>query len=441
MPRSLSARLVGAALVWLALLLGGGGASLSFAFRDTVEREFQYRLDALLRALVAAVEVPADGATAVTRPLGEPRFEQIYSGWYWQVKDGTRLVRSRSLWDATLPVHTDDGAVQTRHAAGPDGRPLMVVERDIAVPERPEPLHVLVAGDLAEVEREVRRFGLLLGSSLGLLGAGLLVALVIQVRFGLRPLRRLASDLDRVRDGGHERLSGDYPREVAPLVRAMNAVLDHDAEIIARARTHVGNLAHGLKTPLSVLKAELQAGAQADPAVMAEQLQQMDRLISHHLGRAAAAAPSGRVLGTRVVLAEVLAEMRPVLLRLHADKALTMELDVAGDVTMIGEREDVEELLGNLLDNACKWASARVRVAATADGAGLRLAVEDDGPGLSPDAADQVARRGARFDEQTPGWGLGLAIVADLVALHGGTLGFDRSPMGGLRVAVFLPGC
>ncbi len=441
MPRSLSARLVGAALVWLALLLGIGGAVLSFAFRDTVEREFEHRLDALLRALVAAVEPQADGTVVVTRPLGEPRFEQIYSGWYWQVKDGARLVRSRSLWDTTLPVHLSDGAVQTRRAAGPDGRALMVVERDIALPERAEPLHVVVAGDLTEVEREVHRFSLLLGTSLGLMGAGLLVALVIQVRFGLRPLRRLAADLDTVRDGGSERLTGDYPREVAPLVQALNAVLDHDAEIIARARTHVGNLAHGLKTPLSVLKAELQAGPLADPAVMGEQLSQMDRMIGHHLGRAASAGPAGRVVGARVALAPVLAEMRAVMLRLHADKALTLDLEVESAATMVGEREDIEELLGNLLDNACKWARSRVRVSASSDGGGgLRLVVEDDGPGLSPEEADQVARRGARFDERTPGWGLGLAIVADLVALHGGSLGFDRSPLGGLCVTILLPG-
>jgi signal transduction histidine kinase len=437
MTRSLSARLVGAALVWLALLLGAGGASLSYAFRDTVEREFEHRLEALQRALVAALTVDGDGGITVTRSLGEPRFEQIYSGWYWQVQEDGRLVRSRSLWDFTLPVH--DGAAGNHRVVGPDGRPLMAIERDITVPERDQPLHVTVAGDLAEVEREVHRFSLLLGVSLGLLGAGLLVALVIQVRFGLRPLRRLAADLDQVRAGGHDRLSADYPREVTPLVAAMNALLDHDADIISRARTHVGNLAHGLKTPLSVLRAELQAGPDADREVMAEQLRQMERLIGHHLGRAASVAPT-RAGGTRVELVGLLSELRNALLRIHADKALALELDVAADAAIVGEREDIEELLGNLVDNACKWARRRVTVAAHGDGQDLVLMVEDDGPGLSPEEADQAARRGARFDEQTPGWGLGLAIVADLVALHGGRLDFGRSPLGGLRVTVRLPG-
>lgn len=428
-PRSLTGRLVLGALVWLALMLGGGGWFLAAAFRETVEQQFEHRLDGLLRAMIAAIEVRPDGV-ALTRPLGEPRFDQIFSGWYWQISgiDGAPL-RSRSLWDARLPAHPGSGERQTHHSIGPRGESLLLVERDLDFDGRR--LHVLIAGDLDEVEEAVRRFDLLLAGGLGLLGLGLVAAVLIQVRYGLRPLRRLAADLDGIRDGTRARLAGDHPREVVPLVEAMNAVLDHDAALIERARTHVGNLAHGLKTPLSILKAEA-----PDPAVLV-QIETMRRLIEHHLARAAAAAGPGRVVS--VAVAPVVEEMRAALSRIHASRDVVIETIVSPDALFRGERQDLEEILGNLADNACKWARSSVRLSAANADRALRLTVEDDGPGLSPEQAAAAARRGARLDEMAPGWGLGLSIVADLVGLYGGALAFGASELGGLRVAVTLP--
>lgn len=434
---SLTARLLAGALVWLALMLGAGGLVLTHAFRSSVENTFVERLDGLLRAMVASVE-PQGDTVRFLRPLGEPRFELIYSGWYWQIAEqGRILARSRSLWDEALPIHPGgEGTREVSTVDGPGHTRLLMVERDLAFPGATRALHIQVAADGAEVNREVARFGILLAASLGLMGLGLLVAVVIQVRFGLRPLRLLVEQLDQVRSGARARLGDGHPTEIAPLVQAMNAVLDHDAELIERARTHVGNLAHGLKTPLSVINA-----AADDPGVVTAQVQAMTRMVEHHLARAGAATGSARALGARVPVTPVLDELRRALARIHADRDLDIAVAATGSPAFAGERQDLEEILGNLMDNACKWARSRVRAHAVDIKGGLLLTVEDDGPGMSEEDAALASARGTRLDEMTPGWGLGLSIVADLAALHGGRLEFGRSELGGLKVALTFAAC
>lgn len=436
-PASLSLRLVAGALVWLAVLLAVGGGVLTLAFRDTVEQQFGHRLDAMLRALIAAAETGPEGRVALLRPLGDPRFEQIFSGWYWQIStpDG-RIERSRSLWDAALPTHPGGREAEIRHLEGPKGEPLLAIERDLEFPGVSGPVHLLVAGNLDEVQGDVRRFDALLAVSLGLLGAGMALAVLIQVRFGLGPLRAMRADLDAVRSGERPRLEGRYPEEVAPLAQAMNAVLDEDAHMIERARTHVGNLAHGLKTPLAVVSAEM-AGT-PDRQVVSEQIRAMRRLIEHHLGRASSVAGAGRTLGPRIAVGEVAAGIASALRRIFAGRHLSIEMDIPERAAFRGHREDLEEILGNLMENACKWAATRVRVSAEGEEGALTLTIEDDGPGLTEQQAREASGRGARLDEMAPGWGLGLAIVSDLVALDGGEMSFARSGMGGLKVTLRL---
>lgn len=435
---SLSIRLIGAAMVWLLLLLTIGGFVLAFAFRSAVEEEFSFRLDAILKAIVASTEVMPDGSVRMARPLGDPRFNRIFSGWYWQISepDGNRL-RSRSLWDSVIDVMPGGEAMATRRIEGPNREKLLVVERDLRLPGVNGPVHVLVAGDLAEVSGGIRWFNLLLVASLGLLGAGMAIAVVLQVRFGLRPLRAMASDLRAVRAGDLARLAGRYPREVAPLADAMNSVLDKDADAIERARGHVGNLAHGLKTSLAVISAELQGAA--DRGVIREHVEVMGRLITHHLGRASAVAASGRTLGVKVLLRPVVDAVVAMLGKVYAERALVITVDVPSDLAFRGHREDLEEILGNLLENACKWAKQRVRLVAREDAARLRIEVEDDGPGMSADQIGAALRRGRRLDEKVPGWGLGLSIVSDLVDVNGGEMSFGRSDLGGQSVVVTIP--
>lgn len=435
---SLSIRLIGAAMVWLLLLLAVGGFVLALAFRSAVEEEFSHRLDAILRAIVASTEVAPDGSASMARPLGDPRFDRIFSGWYWQIAgpDGKRL-RSRSLWDSVIDVAPGDEAMEVRRIEGPNSEPLLVVERDLQFPGVAGPVHLLVAGDLAEVGGGIRRFDLLLVVALGLLGAGMVIAIALQVRFGLRPLRAMASDLRAVRAGSMARLAGRYPREVTPLAEAMNSVLDKDAETIERARGHVGNLAHGLKTSLAVISAELQGAA--DRKTMREQVEIMGRLIAHHLGRAAAVAGSGRTLGVKTSVRPVADAVVAMLGKVYAERRLAIATDVPPDLAFRGHREDLEEILGNLLENACKWAKRRVRLVAREDVARLRIEIEDDGPGMSADQIEGALRRGRRLDERVPGWGLGLSIVSDLVDVNGGAMSFGPSSLGGLSVVVTIP--
>ena len=435
---SLSTRLFAGAAVWLVLILAIGGWVLTWAFRDTVENEFSQRLDAVLRGMIASMATTANGSVTLTHSLGDPRFEQVYSGWYWQIAlpDG-RLVRSRSLWDSTLPVVESDAQPHARRIDGPKGEPLLIAERDIELPDVNGMIHVMVAGALNEVSDGVRRFNLLLATALGLLGLGLVVAILIQVRFGLRPLRALTADVDAVRRGARPHLSGRYPEEIDPLAQAMNGVLEKDAELIERARRHVGNLAHGLKTPLAVISAEFDGTP--DRTLLREQIEVMRRLIEHHLGRAAAVAGAGGRLGVVAPVGETAREIAVVLGKVFGDKKLTIEIEVDEGVAFSGGREDLEEILGNLMENACKWATSRVRVAAEQNRDRLLLIVDDDGPGMSAEQAAEASRRGKRFEEIAPGWGLGLSIVSDLVEVSGGSVSFLKSPLGGLRACVDLP--
>ncbi|MCA0304261.1 MAG: sensor histidine kinase [Proteobacteria bacterium] len=434
---SLSIRLVAAALVWVVLLLAAGGGVLAFAFRGAVEEEYGRRLDALLKTVVASIEVAPGGALGMTRPLGDPRFDRLYSGWYWQVTapDGQQL-RSRSLWDATLAPHKGGPDLQLRTMTGPNGEPLLVAERDVAFAGQSAATHVLVAGDRREVSDGVRRFDVLLALSLGLLGLGVMVAIVLQVRFGLRPLRALVSDLRAVRQGDAPRLAGRYPVEVAPLADGFNEVLDRDAELIERARTHVGNLAHALKTPLAVASAEIQG--ERDAATLRAQVEAMRRIVEHHLARARSSVGAGRY-APRVPVRPVAEAAVAVLSKVYRERGLSIEVVADESAAFRGHREDLEEILGNLLENACKWATRRVRLTAAAVDGGLSLDIEDDGPGLDAAREAEFVGRGKRLDEKVPGWGLGLSIVSDLVDVHGGTLRFARSPLGGLGVTVTLP--
>jgi signal transduction histidine kinase len=424
---SLRRRLILGAGAWAALALLAGGWVLSHAFSDSVEQAFCRRLDTHLRALLAVVETAEDGTLNVGRPAGEPRFEQPYSGWYWQVSDENGIrARSRSLWDAALSVAPDggSGAIHTRREIGPRGQVLEMAERDLRLGDDGPRLHVAVAADRAEVEAEIAGFRRLLALSLGGLGLGLLAAVALQVGYGLRPLGRLENELDQLTRGA-TRLGGLYPREVAPLVDAMNRVLEHDEALIRHARNHLGNLAHALKTPLAVLKAECGAVPAAAP-----QIERIARLIDLHLARAGSEASSSRAMGRRTPLAPLLTELSQAMRKIHVARHLEIELLCPPDAALAGEADDLAEMAGNLMDNACKWAASRVVVSA---GPG-RLRVEDDGPGLTPDQAEAAARRGMRLDESVPGSGLGLAIVADLAALGGLSLRFGRSDLGGLSV-------
>lgn len=449
---SLRLRLLVATLVTLAVALAGSHVLLSGLFRDHVLRQFDATLVQQLDQLAARLELDAQGQPRIdARTLSDPRWEKPYSGLYWQVEplvaDGPApvgLLRSRSLWDAQLALDPDplvDGVLHLHEQAGPRGETLRVVERALRFDEVPQQRwRLAVAADSAGARDAVAQFSGLLALSLAVLGGLLVLAALAQVAVGLSPLAGLQRALQRVRSGQVQRLEGDFPAELLPLVGDFNGVLDRNAEVVQRARTQAGNLAHALKTPLAVLdNAARQAPEPELRTLVGEQVRIAQRHVDWHLARARVAG-TPQLPGQRTPLQPLLAQLLRVMDRLYAARQLALEADVQPvDGAFAGEEQDLQEMLGNLLDNACRSARTTVRVRARCEGATLYVVVEDDGPGIAPAVRANVLRRGVRLDESTPGSGLGLAIVDELAALYGGQLALEYSPEGGLRARLDLP--
>ena len=452
---SLATRLFLSATAWVVVILVITGFVLSSVYRDATERAFDRRLNLYLRTLIAEVATPDEPPDRQFQSLGEPLFELPLSGWYWQItrtdteKAETRA--SRSLWDKKLPK-LDDSAeltaagVRLGYVDGPEGQDLRMVERPVDLGADGKFL-VSVAGDATEIFDETRSFDYYLGGTFAALGIVLLLTTIFQVRFGLAPLKRISDSIADIRSGRAERLEGQFPVEIAPLARETNALIDANREIVERARTHVGNLAHAIKTPLSVIVNEASAhGADPFATKVLEQADVMRDQVAHHLERARIAARL-TIVGTVTEVAPAIEALRRTMEKIHRDRGIVIEVEADAQAKFRGERQDLEEMAGNLVDNACKWAASRVFIEVrlerpVAPGAGpvLRVIVDDDGRGLSAAERAQVARRGQRLDESKPGSGLGLSIVVDLAALYGGSLTLGNAPIGGLRAELVLPG-
>ncbi|MDD2926556.1 sensor histidine kinase [Rhodoferax sp.] len=456
---SLRVRLLGGTLFWIAASVLVAGWGLSSLFRQHVEAQFQAELTSHLDQLTAQFTLDAQDQPTLALPLSDPRLTRPYSGYYWQIdrlsdvaSGGTPIagqLRSRSLWDHVLVVSTltpADGQLHTGRVSGPQGEMLGMVARRVRVqddPTRPpRTFRLIAAANESFFSEPLGHFNGLLWLALGLLAAGLVLAAVVQVVVGLAPLRSLRTALAKVHSGETQRLEGNFPQEVMPLIEDFNHVLTQNADVVARARTQAGNLAHALKTPLSVL-----ANAASDPhtttaslaPLVAEQVAVARQQVNYHLARAQAAAAS-RLPGARTALLPALEGLVRVMERVHAERAITITLQpMAASLAFRGETQDLQEMLGNLLDNACKWARQRVEVSARQQDTTLRLTIDDDGPGLAAAQREAVIQRGVRADEQVPGSGLGLAIVDDLAQLYGGQLVLGDSPLGGLRVELVLP--
>ena len=451
---SLATRLFLSATAWVVVILVITGIVLSSVYRNATERAFDRRLNLYLRTLIAEVATPDEPPDHQFQSLGEPLFELPLSGWYWQIvrtdeKAETRA--SRSLWDKKLPKLEEIGAeltpagIRLGYVDGPEGQSLRVVERPVDLGADGKFL-VSVAGDASEIFDEIRAFDYYLGGTFAALGIVLLLTTIFQVRFGLAPLKRITDGLAAIRSGSAERLTGKFPEEIAPLARETNALIEANKEIVERARTHVGNLAHALKTPLSVMVNE--AAARGNEPFAQKVLEQADIMrdqVARHLERAR--------LATRLTAVGSVAEVAPVVTalartmeKIHRDKNLIIDVHADDKAQFHGERPDLEEMMGNLVDNACKWASSRVAIEVVrerpnqvSDRQVVRIIVDDDGRGLSPSEREQVAKRGQRLDETKPGSGLGLSIVVELAALYGGGLTLGTAPLGGLRAELVLP--
>ncbi|MCA3711936.1 MAG: sensor histidine kinase [Phenylobacterium sp.] len=449
---SLVRRLVLLAAVWSTGVLAASAILLGLLFEQAALRRFDWGLADLTDSLAASALPDPAGGVRVRDP-GDLRTRRVYSGRYWQVsRTGPEgrvdvLARSRSLWDTELALPADlAGTLDARpsgtlsfEAPGPEGQKLRVRATRLVLPGDAAPVIILAAEDRRPVDAEVRRFFAATAAVFVLLALGLIAAVVVQVRLGLRPLFALSQEIADLRSGRADQLGGAYPSELTPLADQLNALVRHNRESLERQRAHVGNLAHALKTPLAVLSAAAgsERGDLAD--LVTQQAGVMQTQVDHHLRRARAAA---RLPGAGAVtpVAEVLDDLTRTLMRLHREAGIRMDWDAPDDLVFLGERQDLLEICGNLLENACKWGRGRITVRGAASGPDrLVLEIDDNGPGLDPERRREALARGGRLDESAPGSGLGLSIVSDLVRAYGGVLDLAASPMGGLRVRLDLP--
>ncbi len=427
------------------------GVFLTAQFRGAAIRRFDQSLAVLTDDLYAGSSV--DDGELRAPFLTDIRATRAYSGRYWVILDKQRdgamraVERSRSLFDSDLMLSSRQvdqldakpGKTQYFDLRGPQDKPLRAAAIQARLPGYPDPVVFLAAEDRSPIDADADRFAGVTAIALLILGVGLILAVVVQVRFGLQPLFRLRREVAAVRRGKTERVDGAYPDELEPLARELNALLAHNQEVVERQRTHVGNLAHALKTPLSVMltEASQQPGQLAE--VVERQAQTMREQVDHHLRRARAAARS-QTSGERTPLEPILDELAVTLERIFQDKGVQIDWRCPEDLCFQGEKQDLMELAGNVMENAGKWCRGKIRVEAAPEGeARLLLTVDDDGPGLPPEERAQALKRGQRLDENAPGSGLGLSIVDELARAYGGSVQLGESPLGGLRVCLDLP--
>lgn len=455
---SLARRVTLAAAIWGLIVLIGGAFALSAVYRaqtlSLIDEDLEQTLVTLTRELTREEAFLPDGrVTDTDRALlaSDARFQTQYSGHYWAVVGLTPEFeiaadfRSRSLWDEPVPVTQElinrvvaaPGLTQYSNYPGPAEQRSRVAARAIIVENRATPLLLVAAADRTQNDEATIRFrNLLFGTMIALFG-GVFAAMLLAVRYSLNPLSKLETDVARVRAGEVQKLSGDYPSEVRPLTEEVNKLIEHNREVVERARMHVGNLAHALKTPLAVLRNEAKGQTQLDDVVR-RQGEAMQTNVEHYLKRARMAARA-EVIGARTEVRPVLDGLARMLNRLFDARGIEVTVEGGAQAVFRGEQQDFEEMAGNLMENACKWATSEVRVTVSDTPQMLVITVEDDGIGLNPGEREGALKRGVRLDETTPGTGLGLSIVTELAELHKGTLELGDAELGGLKATLRFP--
>lgn len=443
---SLKRRLITVASIWIVAGMVVGGLLLSAIFRELVTEQFYDELHVHLDELQRLAEISAAGAL-LQRDLSDPRYDVPQSGFYWEIQKGSNVIaRSKSLDGPMLrtpPDTTPDTDIHSHAIAGPTGT-LMVLERAKWIDPSGEPVRFIIGTDKRHLDSILHRFDSTVGYSLAAFAALMIGASALLILYAMRPLDQLRSALGAVRSGQSPTLGGVFPREVQPLVDDLNTLLKSTAELIQRARTQAGNVAHGLKTPLAILtdeayRIETQGLSQSAMTIL-DQCRKMQTHIDYQITRARAAAmrsTPGMVASVRKAASEVASALS----RLHKVRSISIENDVPDLVSVACDSQDLNEMVANLVDNACKHAESRVRVSVSepSEEALVAIAVEDDGAGLPPEAYEIVFNVGERWDSQKPGTGLGLAIVRDLARLYGGDVYLEKSALGGLKVSLELP--
>ncbi len=456
--RSLVWRLVRSAAMWVVPALLFTAFSLIWFYQASTYKNFNDPLVNTIQALVANIEDDPLSETADARIIlaNQPidaRYQLALSGRYWMVgelqDDGilVPIISSLSLSDSTLKLATKDadnirakqGEVIRAFSIGPDNEPLSLAAQSVIFND--QNLVIVAAADRRPARQAVRQFSLIALGLLTVLAMGLTLAIYMQVRLGLAPLFELRDRVVDIREGRAKAVKGRYPKEIKPLADELNSLIGHNRDVVEYARTHVANLAHALKTPLAVLMNEADGKKSKLANIVTKQTGIMNKQVDHHLRRARAAA-RGQSIGEKTPVADTVNSLVRTLGRIYRDKDLDFELDIEERLMFRGEKRDLEEMVGNLLDNACKWTNAKINVVVetdTGETAKIRITIDDDGSGMAVDQYENVLKRGTRLDETTPGTGFGLSIVNDLAKAYNGSLTLDKSPLGGLRAVLVIP--
>ena len=437
---SISRRMIGIAALWISILLLGGGLALDRVLSQAITRNFDDGLNYVLTAMIASAEIGPDGEVLFNRPLADQRFLEPNSGLYYQISArGHEDWRSRSLWDRALrvlPEHDDRSfhAYDSRQFPGED---LRIMERTIVLPGSDTRWMFMVAAARAGLDDQIRTLRSTLTQSFALLALGLIVLTTLQTLYGLRPLRRVRKEIVRMRAGEKNRVTDPMPSEVLPMVEELNALLAHNERQAEEARTHAGNLAHALKTPLTVIMNAATAQSADLGETVIREATTMRRQVDHHLARARAVGRRGAAQSRAEVWTSLQAVERAVQ-RLYPETRIDMDGDK--EVAVRVERQDLDEMLGNLIENAAKYGGGSVFATVNRAGSMVEILVEDDGMGIPQEERTRIFDRGVRLDSGKPGTGLGLAIVRDVAEIYGGSIGMEESEdLGGLLMRLRLP--
>ena len=443
---SLALRLFLSASVWILLTLISGGLLLSDIFRESTEKAFEDKLNLFMETLIGSSKIDSTESITVVNPLGDPRFFQPYSGWYWQINKGSQtLVRSRSMWDQVLTLDKrliggraqfiNSNLQEKKNKRIVTSQQLNIVQREISFPGFDDPLTFMISGDTEEFEKNIMQFNNILVSSLAILGFGLLLSVYLQVKYGLLPLKKIKNSLFKIRNGDAKKLEDNYPTEVSPLASEINILLEHNEKIVQRAKTHVGNLAHALKTPLTIISNHINA---TNDQSLKPQVELINKNIDRYLNKARSSA-TGNIVKSKIDVDIVTKKIIKIFRKIYPNLQINL-ISIDKNLLIPGNSDDLDEILGNLLENACKWTNeiVELKVLKFSDRS-IKFTISDDGPGLPKHRRGEVFARGFRLDEQTPGTGLGLNIVKDTVEQYSGKVWLSESIFNGLEVNVILP--
>jgi signal transduction histidine kinase len=441
MPKSLTRRIITLSVFLIVIALVFTAILMGRFYRQHTEGHYDDHVFTHVEELVAAVETSNAGQLSLAREPTDPRFHRLNSGWYWEILEGNEsLFRSPSLGDSQLDLSettvSESRDVQTVY--GPDGQKLRAQIVNVAYPHESGAVTIVATTPEMAISDDVQEFYLHMATSFLVLGIGLSVAVVMQVRVALKPLNAIQAAISDIKAGKMERLPRDFPSDVQPLVDELNYLLDHNETLLKRARNQLGDLAHSVKNPLTVIRNEARTMSGKQGQLILDQSHVMANSIDHYLSRARIYGKQDAI-GYRTSVKSVIDDLCFAVEHIHKDRAISVDEQSLDDKWFRGEAQDLEEMAGNLIDNAFKWAKTKVLVSCNSDHNQLCLTIEDDGPGIAKEEIETITKRGRRLDEKTPGYGHGLGIAEDIAILYGGSLELGRSKMGGLKAELRLP--